>query len=63
MATILAGVNYQKNYFKTPHKCQTSMENKINEKELSTKEKIMEVMAVGMCFLLLLASFLKVMFF
>lgn len=39
------------------------MENKINEKELSTKEKIMEVMAVGMCFLLLLASFLKVMFF
>lgn len=31
--------------------------------ELSQKEKFLEVLAVGMCFMLLLASFLKVMFF
>jgi hypothetical protein len=31
--------------------------------ELSRKEKVLEIIAVGMCFLLLLASFMKVIFF
>lgn len=33
------------------------------EIELSAKDKILESVAVGMCFLLLMACFLKVMFF
>lgn len=34
-----------------------------NQFKLSPKEKVLEVLAVGICFLLLLACFLKVMFF
>jgi hypothetical protein len=33
------------------------------KREPSKKEQILETLAVGMCFLLLFASFLKVMFF
>lgn len=45
------------------------MENKAKQAKqepeiiLSSKEKIMEITATAMCFLLLLASFMKVMFF
>lgn len=37
--------------------------NENGEIELSQKERILEFMALGMCFMLLLACFLKVMFF
>lgn len=40
-----------------------SNNQKQNLIKLSQKEKVLEVMAVSMCFLLLLACFLKVMFF
>ena len=33
------------------------------EIELSQKEKLLEIAAVGMCFMLLLGCFLKILFF
>ncbi|MBI5917415.1 MAG: hypothetical protein HY842_18765 [Bacteroidetes bacterium] len=42
---------------------RTSQLKEEPEIELSAKEKVLEIVAVGMCFLLLLACFLKVMFF
>lgn len=39
------------------------MDDKNKNIELSQKEKLMEIMAVGMCFMLLLGCFLKILFF
>lgn len=39
------------------------MKNEKDNIELTGKEKMLELMAVGMCFCLLLGCFLKVLFF